>query len=134
MITEFADAFVARRGEYEDWLRSGHPEGYQQMWVKAMEFLPVGEREDAPDPLRLTVIDDGDYQGTMLFVIGASGYQPDRYWATMVDYGSCSGCDTFEGIRHYGDGAPNDSQVADYWTLALHMVQRTRLLYHGSDD
>ena len=68
-------------------------------------------------------IDHGDYQGTLLFIIAASGYQPNKYWFVKVDYGSCSGCDTLEGIRCYSDGPPSDAQVADYMTLALHILQ-----------
>ena len=76
-------------------------------------------------PERIHKIDDGDYQGTLLFVIAAKGYQPSKYWAVSVGYGSCSGCDTLEGIKSDGDygESPNKQQIADYMTLALHIVQ-----------
>lgn len=61
---------------------------------------------DAPHPERIHQIDDGDYQGTLIFVIGAGGYQPSRYWYVKVGYGSCSGCDTLQAIRGYEDDAP----------------------------
>lgn len=56
-----------------------------------------------PDPKRVTVIDHGDYQGTILFIIGATGYQPSQYLSVFVGYGSCSGCDAFQSISdsHY---------------------------------
>ena len=33
-----------------------------------------------------------------------------------VGYGSCSGCDTLEGIRYYNDDKPTEEQVRDYAT------------------
>lgn len=54
-------------------------------------------------------IDNGDYQGTLLFIIPKTTYQPgaDHYLMTYVGYGSCSGCDTLTAIMsnvYYGDG------------------------------
>src|SRR5581483_5779174 len=82
-----------------------------------------GDGYGEPDPSRIHTIDDGDYQGTLLFVIAANGYQPYDYWYTKVSYGSCSGCDTLEAVRSYSDDTPTAEQVNDYWTLALHIVQ-----------
>lgn len=52
-----------------------------------------------------------------------TGYQPHRYWYVLVGYGSCSGCDTLEGIRNYDNTPPNENQVQEYWTLCLHVAQ-----------
>jgi hypothetical protein len=89
-------------------------------------ILNQGDRYGEPDPTRIHQIDDGDYQGTLLFVIAASGYQPSDYWYVKVGYGSCSGCDTLQAIDGYGgysDEAPSKDQVDDYMTLALHIIQ-----------
>lgn len=67
-------------------------------------------------------------QGALVYVIGATGYQPDKYWYVKVGYGSCSGCDTLEAIREYQDGKPTERQVNKYMTLALHIVQGLRLM------
>lgn len=56
-------------------------------------------------------------------MIAEKGYQPNDYYFVKVGYGSCSGCDTLEGIRNYEDGNPTEEQVKDYMTLALHVVQ-----------
>ena len=48
-----------------------------------------------------------------------------------VGYGSCSGCDTLEGIRHYNDDKPTEEQVRDYMTLALHIVQGMKRMGDG---
>lgn len=113
MIQEFVNTFMAKRGELEKVFSKKHPEEYKDV-VKAVVNLFYDENEfDKPDPSRIYEIDDGDYQGTLVFIIGASGYQPDDYWYVKVGYGSCSGCDTLQAC----------SCVEDYMTLALHIVQ-----------
>lgn len=74
-----------------------------------------------PDPKAIHLIDDGDYQGTLLFVIAEDTYQPHDYWYVKVWYGSCSGCDTLQSILYCSDD--KQEQVNDLFTLALHVVQ-----------
>lgn len=52
----------------------------------------------------------------------------------VVNYGSCSGCDTLKGIRNYSDEPPNEEQVTDYLTLARHLIQGLRVLGESDDD
>lgn len=77
----------------------------------------------SPDPQRIHEIDDGDYQGTLLFVIPADEYQPWNYWYVKVCYGSCSGCDTLMAILDGDYGDTIDEKVDSLFTLALHIVQ-----------
>ena len=82
-----------------------------------------------PDPNRIHEIDDGDYQGTLLYVIAADCYQPNDYWYVRVYYGSCSGCDTLMATRDmtsWDDPVPNQAQVEAYMTMALHIVQNLK--------
>ena len=123
MIKEFVDRFMAKEKEIRDLFSSKHPESYADIVRVVVEAIKKEDDYDTPDPERIHQIDDGDYQGTLVFVIAANGYQPSTYWAVLVSYGSCSGCDTLEGIRGYDDSPPNEQQVKDYWTLALHVVQ-----------
>ena len=107
-----------------------HPDDYREM-VRNVISVITDEKEYGsynPDPERIHEIDDGDYQGTLVYVIGAKGYQPSKYWYVKVEYGSCSGCDTLQAIRDsgYGYDTPNAEQVKDYMTLALHIVQRLK--------
>lgn len=46
-------------------------------------------------------INDGDYQGTELYLIPKNTYQPSEYeyLMTYVGYGSCSGCDTLQSLQ-----------------------------------
>lgn len=124
MIAEFVSRFTEKKPELEKVFSEKHPE-YKEI-VKAVISV-IGNEEDyandSPDPERIHEIDDGDYQGTLVYVIGAKGYQPSGYWYVKVGYGSCSGCDTLEYIRRCSCTAPTTEQVKDYMTLALHIVQ-----------
>lgn len=74
----------------------------------------------------MRVIDDGDWQGTQIFIFHKDTYQPnvDDYYYTHNFYGSCSGCDTLMAISDWSDNElPTDSQVDDYMQLALHLLQ-----------
>ena len=83
--------------------------------------------ESAPqlDPGRITEIDHGEYQGTLVYVIGATGYQPDEYVVTKVHYGSCSGCDTLKSICEENDP---EVQLDDLLVLCLHLIQQMKLI------
>jgi hypothetical protein len=130
MIQKFVNKFMDAKPTIEAELRAAHPAGYDALVRRVVELTSTAgeEYDDRPDPDRITTIDHGEYQGTRLYIIGAQGYQPSTYWSVFVAYGSCSTCDTFESIRDYSDDAPNEQQVADYWTLMLHMVQSMREL------
>lgn len=124
------DVLVRRWDARKDDLRAKYaekaPDSYDEIVKDVVRLVTNNEDEYGElnlDPERIHAIDDGDYQGTRLFIIGAKGYQPSTYWAVSVWYGSCSGCDTFEGIRHYGDGPPTKQHINDYMRLALYILQ-----------
>jgi len=127
VIKEFAHKFVANQAKVEAKFAEFHP-GYEGIVKAAVEAISEGEDYGYPDPERITVIDHGDYQGTLLFIIGAQGYQPSQYWSVSMGYGSCSYCDTVQGIREEGEYGekPNADQVKEYTTLALHVAQRIK--------
>ena len=130
MIKEFVTRFDAAREQLAEGFSKKHPSEYLDI-VKAVISVLDSSDYSVPDPDRIHQIDDGDYQGTLLFVIGAQGYQPERYWFVRVDYGSCSGCDTLQRIADYSDAAPTQDQVKDYMTLALHIVQGLKPMQGG---
>lgn len=123
MIDKFVEKFNKNKESMENSLKEKHPDEYKDLVKVVIQNINVKDDYDEPDPERITVIDDGEYQGTLLFIIGAKGYQPSKYWSVYVNYGSCSGCDTLQGIREYSRKSPTDEQVKDYMTLALHIVQ-----------
>jgi hypothetical protein len=118
---------------------TGARESYHQILRHTLSLMYPDREYSEPDWEKIHVIDDGDYQGTLLFLIPEQTYQPSTYWVTMVSYGSCSGCDTLGAIR---DCVPydqreqvNDEQANDYATLALHMVQKMKKIsYHDFSD
>jgi hypothetical protein len=132
MIKEFVEKFENNKSKLEALFREKHPDDYAEVVKNVVSILTDDDDYSVIDPERIHVIDDGDYQGTLLFVIAAKGYQPNDYWYVKVSYGSCSGCDTLQGIRNYEDDKPNDEQVKDYMTLALHIVQGLKKM--GDED
>lgn len=81
-------------------------------------------------------INFGDYQGTQILVFHKNTYQPDasETYYTVVEYGSCSGCDTLLAISEYEEGLPSEGQINDYMTLCLHMLQRIHQFDDGGDE
>jgi len=128
VIKEFVDRWEANKSSVEAVFRADHPDDYKDI-VKAVIEAIKGEEYGGPDPNKIREIDDGDYQGTLVFVIGDNSYKPYTYWCVRIEYGSCSGCDTLKAIRRYGSDPPTDEQVKGYMTLALHVVQGLRLMF-----
>ena len=79
-------------------------------------------------------IDNGDYQGTLLYLIPFDCYQPSEYeyLMTYVGYGSCSGCDTLLSIQGYSDEQLlSASQVEDFMKLCKDILTNTIKPYNG---
>ena len=76
------------------------------------------------DADNITEIDNGNYQGTLLFIIPADTYQPSEYeyLMTYVRYGSCSVCDTLQSIRGWGDEPITPEQIKDFMGLCKDLV------------
>jgi len=126
MVERFVAAWFKRQDEVKAAFSAKAPDNYEEIVKAVVRILSETDDYSAPDPDRVHRINDGDYQGTLVFIIGASGYQPSDYWYVKVGYGSCSGCDTLQAIGGYSDEAPTEEQVHDYMTLALHIVQGLR--------
>ena len=125
MIQTFVNRFMDKNTDIADKFKKKHPKDYIDIVKIVIEAITSDDYNDI-DPNRIHIIDDGDYQGTLLCIIGAKGYQPSDYWYAMVDYGSCSPCDTLQSIHNYSDDAPSRDDVKQYMTLALHIVQRLK--------
>tara|TARA_R110000772_G_scaffold267971_3_gene393567 strand:+ start:11054 stop:11476 length:423 start_codon:yes stop_codon:yes gene_type:complete len=130
MIQEFVTAWDQRKHEVELALSLAHPDSYDAIVKEVVKILSETSDFASPDPERIVRIDDGDYQGTMVYIIGATGYQPSDYWFVKVSYGSCSGCDALANIEadserddHFNPLPPTEGQLKDYMSLALHILQ-----------
>lgn len=125
----FARAFVEpeRQARLRVLLSKSQPFTYEALVKHTLTVLEDVHDEDGytrMDPHRIHEINDGDYQGTLVYIISEQGYQPSSYFIMKVSYGSCSGCDTLQSIRDsdYSE-VPTSSQVTQYMSLCLHLVQ-----------
>ena len=89
--------------------------------------------DDLLDLDRIHEIDDGDYQGTLLFLIPFEAYQPCEfeYLMTYVGYGSCGGCDALQAIQMYYEGSPSVRMVDDFMKLCKDILTNTIKPYNG---
>ena len=89
----------------------------------------VTNEHDMKWSMDITEIDDGNYQGTLLYLIPANTYQPSasEYLMTHVYYGSCSVCDTLQRIQADFNWMrkvvlPNEEQINDFMTLCRNLI------------
>ena len=73
----------------------------------------------------ITEIDNGSYQGTLLYLIPENTYEPNEseYLMTYVGYGSCSGCDTLLAAQNWGDDLLDEEQIKAFMSLSLHILE-----------
>ena len=134
MIKEFIDAWEKNKWKLKDYFLNTNQEeydSYEAIIEKIFEIVinPYIDNELFGTPFvvgDIQTIDDGDYQGTQIFILHKDTYQPsiEDYVYVGNYYGSCSGCDTLLSISGYDDGLPTLLQVRDYMTLALHLIQK----------
>lgn len=76
------------------------------------------------DTGNITEVDNGHYQGTLLYLIPSTIYHPseDEYLMTYINYGSCSACDTLKSIQVWEDCKITDGQVNDFMRLCKDIV------------
>jgi hypothetical protein len=133
MIDNFVKAWDENKGKLEEYFKTNEQSCYNNyrllvelLFTKVINPYLDKIEEDVFNENAIHVIDDGNYQGTLLFLIPENKYQPSPYdyvWTNQY-YGSCSGCDALMGISNYDDDVPNEEQVKDYMTLCLHLLQR----------
>lgn len=78
----------------------------------------------------ITMINNGGYQGTLLFMMPFNTCQPAEYeyLMTYVGYGSCSGCDTLQRIQLdelYYNVNSTDDLIDSYMALCKDIVSNT---------
>lgn len=138
MITEIVKQWEDNKHKLEEYFKTTSQSeygSYRKIVIKIFELcLAENDEHDGFNIERMTVIDDGHYQGTQIFIVPKNTYQPyvSDYIMTNTYYGSCSGCDTLQGICGYSDELPDEDQVKNYMLLALHLVQKLKWL--GADS
>lgn len=130
MLQDLIKQWEENKQKLEEYFRTTKQDEYDEykkIVKKIVEIvLTDGYNGCDYDASKVTVVDNGNYQGTQIFLIPTDTYQPDieDYLITHTYYGSCSGCDTLEGISGYSWELPNEEQVKQYMTLSLHLVQK----------
>ena len=122
MIQKYVDRFMERKDAIRKQFSKKLPDSYLDVVTAVIKEISDADEYRDLDSSRIHLIDDGDYQGTLLFIIAATGYQPNDYWYVKVDYGSCSGCDTLQSILEYSSEV-TEGKLDELMTLALHIVQ-----------
>lgn len=79
------------------------------------------------DTENITEIDNGDYQGTLLYLIPGDYYQPSEseYLMTYIGYGSCSGCDLLQSIQPWDRSKVTEETIKDFMSLCKDFVTNT---------
>ncbi len=124
------------RKDIEDNFAEYNNASYKDLVVKVVDIIFNDEDDyygDKFDSENITEIDNGDYQGTLLYIIPQNTYQPSEseYLMTYVGYGSCSGCDTLQAIQMWNfddEGVSGDEKeqfIKDMLGLCLNLVQNT---------
>ena len=124
MIVQFIERFQEIKLELLEQFCQKEPESYEDIFKQTIKMMfPYNKDYDSesPDFERITVIDNGNYQGTLVFVVASQDYQPSDYWVSSIDYGSCSGCDTYQAYSTYGENPEESAQ--HMLTMALHMIE-----------
>lgn len=139
MIKEFVEKWNKYKNNLEEYFRNTKQEEYSSyeeiVRILFDEVINKGE-DDTFDTENICVIDDGNYQGTQIFILHKDVYQPriEDYVYTNTYYGSCSGCDTLLRISSYDDELPDEEQIKEYMALALHLLQKCKYMYEGEDQ
>ena len=120
MIQKFVNKFMVGKPHLRELFAQKHPENYESIVKNVAEIILPAKYTKV-----YTIDLNNNYQGTLLFVIQCN-IGGEQFWAVRVDYGSCSGCDTLESIRNYSKIVPNKTQINDYITLALQIVQQLK--------
>lgn len=141
MIKKFVKAWDKYNNLLLKFFQKENPTSYEDILEKLVEIVInpyLKELKEYPenrglDIKNMTIINNGDYQGTLIFIIPYDTYQPDTsaYVFTSVNYGSCSCCDTFQSIEVLSDDKKSEAGK-QFHTLALHLLQSFK--YFESED
>ena len=138
MVQDIVDAWVREKDVFEDWLNSLNEHeleylGYSDIVVYLVDLVinPYYEylgniRVDGYDFNKMTIIDNGDYQGTLIFLIPEITYQPDvdQYIYTHNYYGFCSGCDALQ----HAQILKREDCIKGIMSIALHLIENFKKL------
>lgn len=121
MIKEFVEAWEKHNSEVRQEFAKKEPGVYSDV-VAAVVAMLGRNSDDGPVKFQEVNLSDAD-SGELIYVM-TSEYA-HSYWTVVVGYGTCSHCDSLSSAQTAGDEA---ARMADYMTLALHIIQRIKPL------
>ena len=147
MIEHFVNQWYENKHKLESFLEKEYDQSedkrywglsYRELFRKVFELVVTEPREirDAHDQRwnnyswdwdRFQVIDDGEYQGELVFIMVPNVYQPSLdkdYYFTSVVYGSCSLDDSMMHVQEMVE--TKEEKIQALMLAALHMVQATK--------
>lgn len=142
MIDDFIKAWDENKEKLKKHIKSHQQKDYNTykkiVYIIFEQIInPYLERKNKItfDLNKIHEIDDGEYQGTLIFIIPYDTYQPSywQYVATFIHYGSCSGCDYLQGISHYDENFPTTEQTDEYMKLCLSILQHCKPPFNYED-
>lgn len=133
------------RGILEDRLKRADLQHatYEDLLKMTVECIFNNERscfDPEWDAENITEIDNGEYQGTLLYIIPEKTYQPSeyQYLMTYIGYGSCPGCDLLQSIQPCDMSDVTDKTIKYFMSVCRDFVTNMVKPYnHGwrqSDD
>lgn len=123
MIKEFFDSFIKNKDELVMLFAENHPSDYKELVTNVLRVV----HPDVDNGISLDEVHEicpKGHPGGLLYIFHSHHEcESRRYWYVKVDYGSCSACDTLLAIKGESYDTPLFSQIEQYMTLALHVVQ-----------
>lgn len=137
MIKLCLAAWDAHKYSLEQWYRTLSEDEINHLYYEDIvkrTFEIINEMDEYPrlDVNNITEINNGDYQGTLIYLVPFETYQPSHYeyLMTYIEYGSCSCCDTLQGLQ-YWDGENKDKQIKGFMELSKDILCNTIRPYNG---
>lgn len=138
MIQYLVDKFIEKKEEIKKALFNNDLEDYIDILKIVISTITDvdNKNELQPDPLHITEISHKEYCGEKLFIIGTLGDESFDYFYTIVEYGSCSVCDTLESIKISSDSIRpwSSEQINEFYMLALHLIQKLKILNRNEEE
>ncbi len=144
MIKEFTKAWQENKEELKKYYFDKIQEkngyyyiDYKEVFKNLIEYVinPYlkENRKWALSTENITEIDNGDYQGTKIFITYKDLYQPgyDDYFVANDYYGSCPGCDS---LLYALDSDNDETKANDLVSLSLGLLESMKFIANDNED
>lgn len=135
MIKEFCLAWEKNKDKLEEYFRNTKQNEYDEYenLVELLFDIVINPYFNDKfqynfDTENIKEIDEGegDGNGTKIFIVHKDIFSPyiSENVYTYVYYGTCNGEDTLKEICLFEHTLPDESQIKDYMSICLHLLQR----------